>query len=255
MLHRALLITILVVAAVASRVEAQTSPPPAPPAPAVAPGVSPTQRELALKLARTVQPASVVVDESMKLLDRQIVAGLLANPNLAKLETQHPGVVHAMWEGAEPVIRQALSAKLPELWNVLADVYARRLSASQIQKTTTFFGSPVGQKFVLQMTRNMSLKPMLQDVMKDPNADISRGAYEKTVRGAAAAAATTLTPAEIAAMSGFFTSPEGLAARAISGEVSRAGIAWMNKSDPEDDAKIEEAMGAAAARFLAKKNR
>lgn len=204
----------------------------------------------ALALARTVQSREVAVDQAMEILDRQVVEALLADPEIERMEAEHPGIVKAMWAGARPVLADELVKSLPDLWDRLSRVYARHLTSAQIDEVAAFVESAAGRKLVSEMNRNADVKPMLRDVMRSPEGEIGLGTYLETVGGAASATLAAMTPAEREELIRFFTSPAGRALQAAAPETTGLAVEWMNMSDPETDQRVAAAMEAAIDRFL-----
>ena len=220
-----------------------------PPVPAAA---APDAERLAkaLKLAQTVQPREMVVDQSMITLDAQVVAGLMADPNIKTMESENPGIAAAMWKGARPIIAEMLVKSVPDLWNGLAGVYARHLTSAQLDETIRFFQSPTGRKFVQAMNRNADIKPMMRDMVGRADGVIGEKSYLQTVSGAATAAASAMSPAETAEFERFFTTSTGKVVLGVGPDVTKVVLEWTNRKDPAVDARVEAAMIAAVEKFL-----
>jgi hypothetical protein len=204
----------------------------------------------ALKLAQVVQRRELVIAQTVQVFDEQIVDSLLANPDLKKLDTDHPGIVAAMWEAAKPILIEDLGNSLPDLWNALAAVYAKGLTSGQIDAVTVFFESPVGQKFLVGMNSRVDIDPMIRDALRPGGGEIGRGAYLQSIDGAAKSTFEAMSPAEREALGRFFLSAPGAAFARLGPEATRVGVEWMNRSDPESDARVDAAMEAAMEKFL-----
>lgn len=218
----------------------------------VAPATAPDAERLAkaLTLAQTVQPREMVVDQSMATLDEQMVAGLMADPNLKTMESENPGIIAAMWKGARPIIAETLAKSLPDLWNGLAGVYARHLTSAQLDETIRLFRSPTGRKFVLAMNRNTDIKPMIRDAARQGDGQIGEKSYMQTVSRTATATAATMSPAEIAEFDRFLATPAGQAFLGVGSDVTKVILEWTNRKDPAAEARVEAAMIAAGRKFL-----
>jgi len=202
-----------------------------------------------LKLAQIVQPRELAVDQSMRTLDRQAVEGLLADPNIKQMESEHPGVVAAMWKASRPILAEALAGSLPDLWNGLARVYAKHLSSTQIDEMIRFFQSPTGRKFLVEMNRNVDSRPMFRDMVRQEG-QVGEKSYLETVSGAATAAASAMSPAEMAEIARFADSPIGKALQGVGSDVTKVILEWSNRSDPKIDARVEAAMVEAIQKFM-----
>jgi hypothetical protein len=206
-------------------------------------------RQKALALAQTVQSREIAVDSSMIVIDAQMVEAMLADPDVKKLETAHPGVVRAMWEGAKPIMRDELVNSLPGLWQHLADVYASHLSDAQIDATTAFFRTPTGHKFLLQMNKRVDVRPMVADATVGQG-KIRQQTYQSGATAAAVGAIGDMNEAERAEIARFLTTDAGRALGATAPEVTRTGVEWMNRTDSAAQARVGTAMKAAMDRFL-----
>jgi hypothetical protein len=225
---------------------AQAAAPPAAAAPA------PDSERLArgLRLAQIVQPRELAVEQSMRTLDKQAVEGLLADPDLKQMEAEYPGIVPAMWQATRPIIAEALADTLPDLWNGLARVYAKHLTSAQIDETARFFQSPTGRKFVVEMNRNVDSKPMIRDAVRQGQGRIGEKSYVDTVSGAATAAASAMSPAELAEFGRFFESPTGKVLLGVGPDVTKVILEWSNREDPKVDARVEAAMIKVIEKFM-----
>lgn len=203
----------------------------------------------ALKLAQTVQPREIVVEQALVVLDKQAVEALLADPSLRQAESENPGLVQAMWVGAKPIIGEMLLKSLPDLWKGLAGVYAKHLTSPQLDEVTRFFQSPTGQKFLSEMNRNVDIMPMMRDVAR-PGGDIGKSAYLESISGASRGAEAAMTEAERKEFLRFIATPAGRMLEQVGPDATQVTLGWMNREDPEMNARIEAAMTAAVESFL-----
>ena len=221
----------------------------APPSPGPAAEDS-SRMDKAMKLAQTVQPREVVVDQALAVLDKQAVASLLTDPGLRQAEADHPGLVQAMWLAAKPIIREELANSLPDLWKGMAGIYAKHLSSAQIDEVTRFFQGPAGRKFLLETNRNVDIQPMARDVMRPGGGNIGQAAYLETVTAASNAAAAAMTDAERREFQGFMATAAGRRLEQAAPDVTRVGLEWMNRDSPGMEARVEAAMMAAIEKML-----
>lgn len=215
---------------------------------ATAPGAE--RQAKGLKLAQTVQPREIAVTQSLETLDRQMVDTFLSDPETKKMEAEYPGIVRAMYLAARPLIAADLEKSLPDLWRGLAEVYARGLTSAQLDEATAFFEGATGRKFLREMAGNTEVKTITADVLGPGDGTIRAGSYTRALEGAAGATIVALTRAERAELNRFMTSPTGKALEGIAPEVMRVGLAWMNRADPEMDARVGAAMTAAVDAFI-----
>lgn len=206
-----------------------------------------------LKLAQAVQPREIAVTQSLAALDRQMVDTLLADGETKALEAEYPGIVRAMYLAARPILAADLEKSLPGLWTELAQVYALGLTSPQLDEATTFFEGAAGRKFLRGLTGNAQIKTLTRDITGPGDGTIRASSYTKVLEGAAVATVDSLTPAERGELSRFLTSPVGKALEGVAPEAMRVGLAWMNRADPESDARVEAAMIAAVEAFIESK--
>jgi hypothetical protein len=225
---------------------AASSAPPPPGATAAAA----SRMDKAMKLAQTVQPREMVVEQALAVLDKQVVESLLTDPGLRQAETEHPGLVRAMWLAAKPIIQEELVKSLPDLWKGMAGIYARHMSSAQLDEVTRFFEGPTGRKFLLETNRNVDIAPMARDAMRTDGGDIGKDAFLESVSEASNAAAAAMTNAERREFELFMGTTAGRMLEKAAPDVSRFGLEWMNRDSPEMDARIEAAMAAAIEKVL-----
>jgi hypothetical protein len=207
-------------------------------------------RQKALALAQTVQSQEIAIDSSMAVIDGQMVDAMMADAEVRKLETAHPGAVRVMWDGAKPIMRQELVGSLPDLWQHLADVYASHLTDAQIDAITAFFRTPTGHKFLLQMNKRVDVRPMVADAVAG-GGKVRQQTYETGATGAAVGALGDMSEAERAEIARFLATDAGRSLATTAPDVTRTGLDWMNRTDTAAQARVGAAMKAALDRFLA----
>jgi hypothetical protein len=188
----------------------------------------------------------------MAAIDRQFVDALMEDDDIRALEAEYPGIVHASWTEVRPVMADMLRHDVPRLWDVLAGIYERRLTVSQIEAATSFFASPTGRKVIALMNRNADLGPAMREVVADDQAQVTEKNYTGMVMSSAARTVREMSAAEVAEMTRFTQSPAGLALQALIPEAKAAGVAWMNESDPEVEARFGKAIDKAMNDYMKK---
>jgi hypothetical protein len=216
--------------------------PQAAPAAQAAPGAvaQDAHRQRALALAQTVQPRELVVASSMAALDRDFVRTLGEAPDVKALEAEVPGFMAAYYDAARPELKSMLEKRLPQLWQTLADIYAAEMSPRELESVLAFYSSPLGQKFVKFMHTNIDARPMLRDGMKNPDFNISAEAYKETVGNAVERLPEQLSTDEVRLFATFLRSEGGRAIGKVAPKVTTAGVAWVNATDPEAEARLEQ---------------
>jgi hypothetical protein len=215
----------------------------------------PALRAKAIELAKTVQPASVALPAAMAALDTQFVEAMRADDNVAALEAEYPGIVDATWKALRPIMLEEMERSVPKLWDLIADIYARHLTAAEIDSAKAFFSGPTGQKFILLMHNNVDVRPMLGEVLQDPEVRFDSDDYMRFIGASADRTAGQMSPAEIDELARFLTSPSGVAIRKVIPDMRQLGVSWFNTEDPEFEARIEKVTLEAMAEFVARQDR
>jgi hypothetical protein len=198
-----------------------------------------------LVLARLAQPEELVVSSALKQLDEGLVKALQAAPQMQQIEAKYPGFIQRYYTAARPELQKALGARLPQLWQGMAEAYAGEMTVAEIDRQASFLRGPLGQKMQRLATDNFDASGLLQSSVKaglDKNQTPGAGQDElaEASGGAMLYSLSQLTDAERTEFVEYMSSPTGLAAQRAGKGVMAAIVAWMNAEDPEAETKMSE---------------
>jgi len=205
-----------------------------------------------LVLAKIAQPQDLVLSTALKQLDEGLVKTLEADPDIHQVEMLYPGFTKRYYAAARPELAKTLAARLPTLWQALAEAYAGEMTVAQIEEQTRFLQSPLGQKMQRLSSDNFDPSELLQkSVDSGLHEAKDKQAGEKEVGAAASMAMlyslSQLTEAERNEFVAYMGSPAGKAAQRSGPAVMTAVVKWMNADDPEAAKKMGEiALGVLA---------
>ena len=197
----------------------------------------------ALILARLTQPEDEVVSVALKQLDDNLVKTLSAQPEMQKIEAKFPGFLQRYYTAARPELSKALSARLPRLWQGMADAYAAEMTPAEIQGQLRFLRSPLGQKMHRLLNDNFDGGQLLESGVKAGLGKESKPDAGAKELGAASSMAmlyalSQLSDAERTEFVAYTSSPTGAAVQRAGPGVMTALVAWMNADDPEADGQM-----------------
>jgi hypothetical protein len=155
-----------------------------------------------------------------------------------------------MWRAIAPEIERDFKTQLPEHWAKLADIYSSGMTLQQIDHAVGFMGGPTGRKMVRLMNEGLAA-PSIGLAAEAAGSDISASGFAKAKVEAAETMARGLTEDEQKQVVAFGASPAGKALLSLGPQVQQASLEWMNKSDPETDARLEALMTKAIENFVA----
>lgn len=215
----------------------------------------PALRAKAMELARIVQPSSVVVPAAMVALDTQFPETMRAQQDMAALEAEYPGVLDATWKAVRPIMLEELERSVPKLWGLIADVYARHLTATEIDSAKSFFSGATGQKFIFLVNSNADVRPMLSEVMEDPKVQFDGEDYMRFVGSASEKAGEQMSRAETDELMRFLSSSGGIAIRKVIPDMRRLGVSWFNAEDPALEERMGKVMIEAVTEYIDRQDR
>lgn len=205
--------------------------------------------EAALDLARLVRPL-----DSAEIEVRNAKVAFYAegreDQDLKALEADYPGILDAMWEACEPILRRYSEQEDPALIARLSDLYVARLTRSEIDALIRFYSTPTGEKLVRTMYESADYRPILRASLDDRATTAEDiGEVQKNARGAVL---KSVTEADHAALEDLGRSISLTKANALGAEVRQLMASWMNEPDSEMDAAIEAALLPAMEDYMAK---
>jgi hypothetical protein len=210
--------------------------------------VDPVRYQKAVALVETLEPDDSTIATAMALLDRQFVPTILQNPDVKQLETQHPGIVAAMWDGARPLMRTYLLRTLPRERQWRATLFATELTRDELDSVAAFLTGPVGKRFVALSMQHLDVSRDILNGVEGKKTTV--GQVSQSLQSASMKGIGEMTEAERQAFIAFAESPGGKALARIAPKVSEQTAKWMNVEDPELEREVSKAMAAAVEKFL-----
>lgn len=204
-------------------------------------------RAKALQLARLVEPNTPI--DSAKA-EGEFIAALRSDEALAALELEYPGILKALWDAVMPEVERQADAKLPHLWEKLAAIYTSELNLAELEAASAFLGSTTGRKMVKMVNEGM-VGPGVAAAMGSEEGTISASDLNSLKVVAATRMANSLSAEEQAEISTFAFSPAGLKLQQVAPQVNATAAEWANRSDPEDEARLDALMEKAMEAFIA----
>lgn len=216
-------------------------------------GVDPARFQKAFALVQALQPAAETVRSGMALMDQQFVPGMLRDPDVKKLESEHPGIVAAMWSGGRPIIEASFAAGFPDLQRREAELYARELTPEEMDGIGAFLLGPIGKKFAALAVKNVDFSTVMKNGLADRKT--TSGDVVQMMESTGAKGIAALSEEERQAFAAFAESPGGRALARIGPKLAEESARWMNMDDPVLERKLTAAMQQAAENFMKSEGR
>jgi len=207
---------------------------------------------LGREIAALLNSEAITVAQTRRMFDTTMPDLFGKDPNLAMLEQQYPGIIRQMIDAMRPEILRNVTTQLPELWGLLAPVYAETLTEAEMRESLAFYRSPTGVWLVDTMANNADFSVAMSRLMANPDrkmeaADLKIGAVDSTV----GAVAKDMNPDRARAIMAFAATPAGRKMRSIQPRLLEIGTAWSNESDPATDARVEKIVEQSLTQFIA----
>ena len=241
---RTLLIALLTSGAVAAPVAAQVAAAP------VSNGSIDARTEAAM-LAEIASPPDLYLSREMDGARRTFLGALELDPEMKAFEADHPGVSQALWDALAPEFRRESIEGLPQFRELLAGVYRRRLTGTQMQAMRTFFATSSGQKIIRAIYAPVNVEPFIADLMKNPDGKVSAQTVDALQQEAKSKAGSAVTEADAAALAALGRVVSLPILEATGADLKATLLEWINRPDAEFDARIDQLLSAAVDRFLA----
>lgn len=212
-------------------------------------------RERALALSKLLQPRDVMLQALVGVVEKDVPAALARDPAAALMEHEYPGIIDAMMAAALPEITGPFEANLPSLWDRFADLYQERMTIDEIDAAYRFYSSPTGQKVVRTMHQSLDTRAILDDAMAGDSTAVSSEAIEQAQTGALAQFIATMTSEDRAALEALAKSPMIGKLQELGPEVQRLTMEFLNRPDPDGEARVQQVMHDAMTAFIAEADR
>lgn len=228
---------------------ALAEPAPAAPKPAEAPQkISPAT---AAALARVVAPLEVGVAAELEQARKAILVLPTVDEDAKQLEQEFPGIYAAMWTAVEPEMRRSIEADYPAFWAALEEMYLGRLTENEAHAVMIFFNSPTGQKLLRNSYSSFDAAPIVAEMAKSDNYTMTEKQMQSATDAAKKKAVADIGPEDQADLWILMKSIDLKKFQSLGAETQKVTLAWVNKEDPEADARLGKVMEEAMEQYIA----
>lgn len=203
----------------------------------------------ALQLARLSQPEDMVLKIGVEGFRKGVAAGMTQDPNIGELEKGHPGLTQAIVDEMTAIVEAHMKAQMPDLHRRYAIFYQQRLTPAEIKEITAFLRTPAGTRLVAAKFGNIDLDSMVEEIVLDPQAEVSADQMRRVNRIAAARTAQQTSKDDQDVMLKMLSAGTIERMGRVGTELSRFEADFANEQDPEFDLKVEDAMKRVLKRF------
>lgn len=187
---------------------------------------------------------------AIEAMDTYLVDTLLKQDDVAEMEAAYPGITKAMYVAARPLLVAAEHASAAKVREGLKDLYLAEFMASEVEDLLRFYSGPTGRKVIALMLAPSSVKDIYEDVLADPELQLSSKAAARTHVKAALGMAGQLTLAERQEAAAFARTPAGSKVAKVAPKMRAMAVGVVNAPLPEHQAKVDQAMLSAAEEFM-----
>lgn len=149
-----------------------------------------------LALATVLTNDGFVAETFRQSMDTAFVSALHADPAMAEIEAECPGLIAAMSEAVEPVMWPSHQRDHAGYRADLHTLFEGELSDAHAREAAEFFASPLGQRFMAALTNAMTVDAMLGELEADETAHISAQAMAADNLESASRGIMALEPAD-----------------------------------------------------------
>lgn len=214
----------------------------------------------AIDLARHVNDSIDVESQAERMLASVATQAFAADPNLAALKEQYPGIAKVFVDTLRPVMKRELALMLPEYNRAIGEFYAANFTAAELGELAAFWRSDAGQALLTSMANNMDLaassKEMITEMHDEGPMEVSKGAVEADIMAAAKKGVSAITPKQRVAIMRFGLTPTGRKMTQLVDKKNEIERQWMNRGlSPGAEAQIERDLGKALIAFIEEQER
>lgn len=204
-----------------------------------------------VEIAKLLNPEKETLEGSRAVIGATLQKMFAADPNIAAMEKEHPGLIAAGSEAIQLTTLAILKERLPILWSRLGAAYARSLSEVELNQTLRFYQSEAGKRLVQATLKGIDPSALIQTQIAAPGRKVEAGELEATLTESATKAAINATSEDRTALYNFVFTPLGLKIRQLNPKMLKIAADWSNERDALSEKRVTEAVGAALAPFLA----
>ncbi len=225
------------------------SPAAAAPLPDKSPATRPADQSLALALAQANYPKSMFPAFQANFA-AESEKGIVESGRFAKIEKLFPGFTHRYSQAAVTEVRSGIQARLPGLYQKIAEIYDAELSPDEQQQYLDFIKSPAGQMLQKSFSSHQDVASLTASVAREGH--LTQQTADQQMAIAAMSAQDEISDTDRTAIRAFLDSPMGAKATAVDEKAQVVILEWVNSPDPEQIKRLN-ALGLKIAKDLARK--
>ena len=167
---------------------AQTNPPavttPAP-ARSVPAQVTPTpeSRAQALKLAQALNGEELTRRQINRLYTVTMPAAIKQKAEYQEMEKVYPGISDVAIQAEREIVEPASMARLPQMHQAIADVYAQYLTSDDMEAISAFYATPTGAKALAAAAEGSDFSHMVEKNLASEDSKIEASDIKTMVMG------------------------------------------------------------------------
>lgn len=208
------------------------------------------------RLVEITHPFEQLLQANIAGWEAAIKQSMSLDPSFKELEEEYPGIGNAGVDAARPMARDYCAQFVKRAMERKAQIFAARLSPSEVTEATRFFETPTGRKLVRQMFANIDVTDMAQDLatqaVRTGNTALSAEAVTAAERTAAEKTVGQISDDDKSMIMRFAGSPAGQKFAEVRAESEREILAMANDPDKAWIAKQQEAIVGAMKAFAAR---
>ena len=232
----------------AQAAKAAAAVPPAAPDPLA--NISPEVRAKALELADLLNGEKVTRVQLDKVVGQTLPQQMRADANMQALEAKYPGVINHVVKTVGDIVVPLALARLPKLIEMIAGIYARRMSAGEIGETLDFYRSPTGAWVLDTVAKGADFSQLLKSAAADPAHQVNAADVGQVTGGARGALNAGLTPERRIALIKFSLSSAGMKLTAVNQEIAQLAADQANATRAEDGSRVGNAVREAVQQYI-----
>ncbi|QAY77194.1 hypothetical protein [Sphingosinicella sp. BN140058] len=208
---------------------------------------------IARALTALAYPADALRAMNLRTWEIATRTALENDPGTAALEAEFPGIRKAAIDAARPIARLGVDAFVTKMLERNAEIFAARLTPSEMRAAIEMYQVPAVQKMLLAVLEGVDIRPIaaaaVDSVASTGAPNIDPAAIKREERASMRRTAAKLTPAETIAIMRFEKAPWFPKLVAARTEIERETMQAVNAPDPAWIEKQQAAMRHAILAF------
>lgn len=210
------------------------------PAPAAA-RVHPAAHKAACdELVAELTPDSDVEQQTDKMIATMLAEMARNDPGFAEMEQEYPGLSNAMVAALRPIMLRVAYETLPLYRAELSQMYQDNLTTAEALRVTAMLRTAEWRSFRKKAMANVDYKSTVGAMLLEKDATVADTSADR--RSTARRMVDEVTPAEMKAISSFFSSPLGRKFMALNPKKQAIEVKWFNYSPPGVEQEVTVAI-------------